>query len=63
MEEVKNADTGKGLGNNMGEDGARGLGIHGCEPAEDIVQLGQAIDDDEEVGDLELLGIPEYHPS
>lgn len=63
MEEVKNTDTGEGLGNNMGKDGARGLSIHGRELAEDIEQLGQAIDDDEEVGNFELLSIPEYHPS
>ena len=63
MEEVKNADTGKSPGDNIGEDGARGLGIHRRELGEDIVQLGQAVDDDENVGDLELLSVPKDHPS
>ena len=63
MEEVKNTDTSKSSGDDIGEDGARGLGIHRWELGEDIVQLGQAVDDDENVGDLELLSIPEDHPS
>lgn len=63
MEEVKDTDTGKGPGHNIGKDGACGLGIHWLEPGEDIVQLGQAVDDDEYVGDFQLLGVPEYHPS
>ena len=63
MEEVKNTDTSKRPGDNVGEDGARGLGIHGRELGEDIVQLAQAVDDDENVGDLELLRVPEDHPS
>ena len=63
MEEVKNTDTSKGPRDNIREDGARGLGIHRWELGEDIVQLGQAVDDDENVGDLELLSVPEDHPS
>ena len=63
MEEVKNTDTGKCPGDNVGEDGARRLGIHRRKLCEDIVQLGQAVDDDEYVGDLELLSVPKDHPS
>lgn len=63
MEEVKNTDTSKSPGDNIGKDGARGLGVHGWELGEDIVQLGQAVDDDEYVGDFELLSVPENHPS
>ena len=62
MEEVKNTDTGKGPRNNIRENGARGFGVHGRELGEDIEQLGQAVDDDEDVGDFELLGIPKNHP-
>ena len=62
MEEVKNTNTSEGPGDNIGENGTRGLGIHGWESGEDIVQLGQAVDNDEDVGDFEMLGIPEYHP-
>ena len=63
MEEVKNTDTSKSPGDNVCEDGARGFGVHRWELGEDIVQLGQAVDDDEYVGDLELLSVPENHPS
>ena len=49
MEKVKNTDASKCSGDNVGEDGARGLGIHGWELGEDIVQLGQAVDNDENV--------------
>lgn len=62
MEEIEDTDTSKSSGDNVGEDGARGLGIHGRELGEDIIQLGQAVDDDEEVGDFEMLAIPEDHP-
>ena len=63
MEEVKNADTSKSPRDDVREDGARRFGIHGLEPGEDIVQLGQAVDDDENVGDFELRRVPKYHPS
>ena len=62
MEEVKNTDTRERLGDNVREDGACRLGIHGRKLGEDIEQLGQAVYDDEDVGDLELFGIPKYHP-
>ncbi len=62
MEKVKNTDTSEGPGHNVCEDGARRLGVHGREPGEYIVQLTQAVDDDEDVGYFELLGVPEYHP-
>lgn len=62
MEEIKNTDSSESPGDNIGEDGARGLGVHGRELGEDIVQLGQAVNDYEDVGNLELLGIPENHP-
>ena len=62
MEEVENTNTSEGPGDNIGEDGARGLGVHGRKLGEDIVQLGQAVDHDKDVGYFELLGIPENHP-
>lgn len=62
VKEIKDADTGKGPRHDVCKDGARGFGIHRRELGEDIVQLAQAVDDDEDVGDFELRGIPEYHP-
>ena len=62
MKEVKDTDACEGLRNDVCENGARRLGVHGRELGEDIVQLAQAVDDDEDVGDFELLGIPENHP-
>ena len=62
MEKVKNTDTSEGPGHNVCENGARGLGVHGRELGEDIIQLTQAVDDDEDVGDFEVLSVPEYHP-
>lgn len=62
MDEIENTDAGERLGDDMSEDGGGGTGVHGKEFAEDIVELGQTVDNNEDVGDLQLLRIPEDHP-
>ncbi len=62
MEEIQNTDAGEGLGHDVGEDGAGGVGVHRGELGGNVVELGERVDDDEDVGDVEPLGVPEHHP-
>ena len=62
MEEVENANTGKGAGDDVGEDGRSGGGVHRAQPREDVVELGARVDDDEDVGGFKGGGVPEEHP-
>ena len=50
MQEVEDADAGKGFGDNVGEGGAGGGGSEGGQAEEGVVELGQSVDGDEEVG-------------
>ena len=50
MQEIKNTNTRKGLGDNVREDGGGRARIHGRKLGSDVVQLGERIDDNEDVG-------------
>lgn len=54
MKEIKNTDAREGLRNYVCENGACRFGVHGRELGKDIIQLAQAVDDDEDIGDFEL---------
>ena len=62
VEEVENANTGKGLSIDVCENGRETLGVHGTKLGEDEVKLGEGVDDDENVGELEILGVPRKGP-
>lgn len=52
MEEIEDTDTGEGLGNDVGENGAGGVGVHRWELRDNVVELGKGVDDDEDVGNV-----------
>ena len=62
MQEVEDADAREGLGDNVGEPVGSGGAVERLEGGGDIAQLGEGIDDDEDVGGLEIVGVPEEHP-
>ena len=62
VQEVENADAGEGLGDNVGEQGRGRVCVHGAEFGSYVVELGEGIDGDEDVGDVETFGVPEDHP-
>jgi len=62
VEEVENANTGKGLSVDVCEDGRETLGVHGTKLGEDEVKLGEGVDDDENVGELEIFAVPRKGP-
>lgn len=62
MQEVKDANAGKGFGHDVGEDGGGRVRVHGADLGGDVVELGQGVDGDEDVGDVEAFGVPENHP-
>jgi hypothetical protein len=62
VEEIENANTGKGLSVDVCEDGGETLGVHGAELGEDEVKLGERVDDDECIGDLQCFRVPREHP-
>ena len=46
----------------MREDGVPVLGVHGLELGEDVEHLRRGVDGDEDVGDGEVVAVPEEHP-
>lgn len=62
MEEVEDTDTGKGLCVDVCEDGRSRGSVHRTKLGEDEVKLAEGVDDNEQVGDLELLCIPKKGP-
>ena len=62
VEEIEHADTGKGLGDDVGENRVPGVEIHGGKAAEDEVELGKGVDYHEDVGGLQVGLVPEDHP-
>ena len=63
MEEIENTDAGKSLRYNVGEHRAGRVGVHRLQSSADVIKLRKAIYEDEDVGDLQLLRVPEEHPS
>lgn len=47
----------------MGGDGESRVGVQGRELSGDVGDVGDGVDGDEDVGDFELVGVPEEHPS
>ena len=62
MQEVQAANAGEGLCDDVRQDAAPALGVHGLELRRDVPQLHDAVDPDEDVGGLERLAVPEEHP-
>lgn len=62
MEEVEDTDAGECLGDDVGEDGRGGVCVHGADFGGEVVELGEGVDGDEDVGDVEPFGVPEDHP-
>ena len=63
MHQIQHAHTSKTLSDHMRQDANPALRIHLAQPTtEDIIQLHQTIDEDKNIRDLELLGVPEEHP-
>lgn len=62
MQQIEDADAGEGLRVEVGEDGAGAAGVHGAELRDEVVELGEGVDGDEEVGELEVVAVPEDHP-
>ena len=62
MQQVEDTDTGKGLCDDVGEEGGAGVGVHGSQLCGAVEELGDCVDDDEDVGNLELVGFPEEQP-
>lgn len=62
VQEVQAANAGEGLCDDVRQDAAPALGVHGLELRRDVPQLHDAVDPDEDVGGLERLAVPEEHP-
>jgi hypothetical protein len=62
VEEIENTNTGKGLSIDVCKDGRKTLGVHGTKLGEDEVELGEGVDDDENVRELEILAVPRKGP-
>lgn len=62
MQEVQAANAGEGLCDDVRQDAAPALGVHGLELRRDVPQLHDAVDPDEDVGSLERFAVPEEHP-
>jgi hypothetical protein len=62
VQEIEAPDARESFGDDVREDGAPALGVHGPELRGDVPDLHDAVDPDEDVGGLKLLGVPEEHP-
>lgn len=62
VEEVKNPNSCKRLGHNVGEHRAGGRPVHRWEFGECIVQLSEGVDGDKDMRNAEALRVPEHHP-
>lgn len=62
MEEIKDADACESLCNDVGQPAGGGVCVHLAETEGAVVDLGESVDDDEDVGDVEAVGVPEEHP-
>lgn len=62
VQKIEDTNAGKGLGYNVCEDGASGVGVHRLDLGRDVVELGQGVDGDEDIGDVETTIVPEEHP-
>ena len=49
VKEVKHADTSKGLGDDVGQDGRGRVCVHLAEAESAVIDLGEGVDDDEDV--------------
>jgi hypothetical protein len=63
VQEIQDSNAGEGLRDDVRQDAAPALGVHGLELGGDVPQLHDAVDPDEDVGGLEGLAVPEEHPS
>ena len=62
VQEVQASDAREGLCDNVREDAAPALCVHGLELGGDVPDLHDAVDPDEDVGGLERFAVPEEHP-
>lgn len=63
VQEVEDADAGEGLADDVGEEGRGGGGAEGGQARAHVGELGEGVDDDEDVGGAQVRGVPEEHPS
>jgi hypothetical protein len=62
VEEIKNTDTSESLGDDVGQDGRGRVCVHLAKAESTVVDLGEGVDDDEDVGDVETVCVPEECP-
>jgi hypothetical protein len=62
VQEVQASDARESLGDDVREDAAPALCIHGLELGGDVPDLHDAVDPDEDVGGFEGFAVPEEHP-
>jgi hypothetical protein len=62
VQEVQATNAGEGLRDNVCQNAAPALGVHGLELRRDVPDLHDAVDPDEDVGRLERFAVPEEHP-
>lgn len=62
MQEIKDANAGECFGNDMGKDRGGRAGVHRCELGDHVVELGESVDGDEDLRDIEPFRVPEDHP-
>ena len=62
MQEVQATNARKRLGDDVRQDAAPALGVHGRELRRDVPHLHDAVDPDKDVGGFERFAVPEEHP-
>ena len=62
VEKIQDPDAGESLGHGVRENGAGGVRVHGLDLGGDIIELGEGIDGDEDVGKVQTGLVPEKHP-
>lgn len=63
VQQVQDTDPSESFADNMGQNGVCRVQVHWRETTKDVVQLGEGVDDDENVACLEVRRIPEDHPA
>lgn len=63
VQQVQDTDSGESLAHNVCQNRVCGIQIHRRETTKDVVQLGEGVDDHEDVTSLEVRGVPEDHPA
>lgn len=62
MQQIEHANSSECLRDDVGEDGGGRAGVHWWLTTEDVVKLGEGVDEDEDICRLEGRLVPEDHP-